>query len=203
MIHRTKLAHRCTWMAAPLAGAVLVFTVACSQAPAKPAPKAASAAKAAYGAAARSAFGDGAKVILSGDLAHNGHIQLLIVEELPTKPKNVVAGMVVSRAAILEKDGNDWREIFLADSHLKNEKGFLAGTPLAEVSAWRLQYRKVPSGLAMFFTPVDRRGGLHGQPIQIRWNPAVDRYQSLDRSGKHFLSEASSLGPAPEFRMSQ
>jgi hypothetical protein len=197
------MGNRSTWIAALLAGALMIFAAACSQAPAKTAAQAAPAVPEAYRAAARDALGDGTKVILSGDLAHNGHIQLLIVNELPRTPKNLVPGLVVSRAAIIEKDGNDWREIFLADSHLKNEKGFLAGTPIAEVNAWRVQYRKGPKGLAMFFTPLEQTSGAQPPPIEVAWNPAVHRYQSLDRNYKHFLSEASSLGPAPEFRMNQ
>jgi hypothetical protein len=199
------IGNRRAWMAALLAAGMTFFAAACSQSPAKPAKpaKAAPAVPAAYQAAAGNTLGDNAKVILSGDLAHNGHIQLLIVTRLPKTPDNVVPGLLVSRAAILEKHGSDWREIFLADAQLKNSKGYLAGTPLAAVSAWRLQYEQHADGLEMYFTPLQQPGMEHPRTIEVRWNPAVRRYQSLDRNFKHFLSEASSLGPAPEFQMRQ
>ena len=148
-------------------------------------------------------LGSESEVILSGDLAHNGHIQLLVINRLPKMPKNVVPGLLVSRAAIIEKDGSDWREIFLADEHLKNSDGFLAGTPLSPVTDWRLHYEQQPTGLAMYFTPLQQPGGERPETIEVRWNPAAKRYQSLDRDFKHFLREAPSLGPAPEFLMRQ
>jgi hypothetical protein len=36
----------------------------------------------------------------------------------------------------------------------------------------------------------------HVLPLAIRWNPAVKRYQSLDRNYEHFVPEAASLSPS-------
>jgi hypothetical protein len=198
--------HSARIAAALLAGGLLFFTAACSDgsstaSPAKPAAKPAVSAD--YQAAARSVLGDDAEIILSGDLAHNGHIQLLVVNRLPKMPKNVVPGLLVSRATILEKDGADWREIFLADEFLKNPKGFLAGTPLSSVTDWRLQYEQPKTGLAMYLTPLQRPAGGYQLTIEVRWNPATRRYQSLDRDFKHFLLEAPSLQPPPSFRLNR
>jgi hypothetical protein len=155
-----------------------------------------------FRAAARSALGDESKVILSGDLAGNGHIQLLVVESLETKPRTAAAGLVVSRAAILEQDGTDWREIFLADAQLKNTRGFLGGTPRDAVNAWNLIYRQPATGLTMLFTPLDQ-GASAQSAIEVRWNAKAGLYQSLDRATGQFLAESPSLGPAPEFEMKQ
>ncbi len=153
-----------------------------------------------YRAAARSALGRESEVILSGDLARNGHIQLLVVEPLPKTPQNAAAGtMMVSRAAILEQDGTDWREIFLADEQLKNTEGFLGGTPRDAVNAWKLDYQQPATGLTMFFTPLDQGGGQSS--IEVRWNTKESVYQSLDRATRRFLAESTSLGPRPEFEM--
>jgi hypothetical protein len=202
-----KSRNRSAWPAALLAAALLLAGAACSStpsaAPAKEKAKAAPAVPAEYQKAARSALGEESEVLLSGDLAHNQHIQLLIVDRLPKMPKNVVPGLLVSRAAILEKEKGDWHEIFLADEQLKNSRGFLAGTPLSPVTAWRLHYEQQPEGLAMFLTPLQGQGGERPETIEVRWNSAKKRYQSLDRDFKHFLSEAPSLGPAPEFLMKQ
>jgi hypothetical protein len=187
---------------------LLFFAAACSNGAgnsadaAKPAP-AKPAVPAAYQAAARSVLGEEAEVLLSGDLAHNHHIQLLVINRLPKMPKNVVPGLLVSRAAILEQDGADWREIFLADEYLKNTKGFLAGTPLASVTDWRLHYEQQQTGLAMYLTPLQRPAGGYQVTIEVRWNPATGRYQSLDREFKHFLGETPSLRPPPSFRINR
>ncbi|MDE3137038.1 MAG: hypothetical protein KGL59_10725 [Acidobacteriota bacterium] len=184
---------------------LLLTGAACSSAPTS-APNVAKSAPAVppeYQAAAQSVLGDESEVLLSGDLAHNGHIQLLIVNRLLKMPKNVVPGLFVSRAAIVEKDTGDWHEIFLADEHLKNSDGFLAGTPLTPVTDWRLHYEQQPTGLAMYFTPLQQPGTERPVTIEVRWNPAAKRYQSLDRDFKHFLHETPSLGPTPEFLMKQ
>ena len=198
---------RRTWFAALLAAALMLVGAACSESPstgsAAEKAKAPAAVPADYQKAATRALGEESEVLLSGDLAHNKHIQLLIVNRLPKMPKNVVPGLLVTRAAILEKDGGDWHEIFLADEQLKNSDGFLAGTPPAPVTAWRLSYEQQPTGLAMYFTPLAQTSTERNETIEVRWNPAKKRYQSLDRDFKHFLSEAPSLGPVPEFLMKQ
>lgn len=158
---------------------------------------------AAYQKAATKALGEDTDVLLSGDLAHNHHIQLLIVNRLPKMPKNVIPGLLVSRVAILEKDKNEWREIFLADDHMKNSQGFLAGTPLSPVDTWRLDYERQPTGLALYFTPLTSTPGERPPTIEVRWNPAKRRYQTLGRNYKHFLPEMPSLGPTPEFLLKQ
>jgi hypothetical protein len=194
-------------MAALLVIGLMALACACSETPASSSSagnaKAASAMPADYQAEAEDVLGRDAEVILSGDLAHDGHIQLLVAARLLTTPKGVVPGLLVSRAAILEKDDQHWREIFLADEYLKNPKGFLGGTPTEPVNAWRVQYEQDAPGLEMYLTPIREPAEGSTAPIGVRWNPATKRYQSLDHEFKKFLPEFSSLQGPPEFRMNR
>src|SRR5579884_1361512 len=101
------IGNRPAWAPAALAAALALGGAACgspSSAPAANAAKAAPAIPPDYAAAARRVLGEESEVILSGDLAGNGHIQLLVVNRLPKIPKDVIPGLLVSRAAILEND---------------------------------------------------------------------------------------------------
>lgn len=146
--------------------------------------------------AAEAILGAGAEVLTFGDLAHTGHRQALIINRLPKTPAGVVPGILFTRAAILEEDGGKWKEIFRCDDYLKNAKGYLGGTPIRPVTTWRLQYEEnAERGLQLYFTPLALTGATHIPTIGVRWNPKVNRYQSLDRNYEHFLSEVESLEP--------
>lgn len=196
-----------TGMSAVLSLGMVLFLAACGQTPAKSPGRAAanssSATNVKYRMEARKALGDKSKVLLSGDLAHNGHIQLLVVKRLLNTPEKAKSGPLISAAAILENDSDAWHEVFLADEHLKNEKGFLSGTPLTSVSAWRMQWAQQEDGLTMFFTPVQQPNGNSSKRVEVRWNPSNQRYQSLDAHSRNFLAELPSLEPPPLFRMSR
>jgi hypothetical protein len=145
-------------------------------------------------AAATSALGSETDVLLYGDLGKNGKTQILAVNQLKVTPTGVAPGTLVTRAAILEKDDGQWKEVFHADEHLKNSKGYLGGIPLAPVNSWRLQYEQDPAkGLVMYFTPLAKPQGGYIQVIGVRWNPKVERYQSLDHSFEQFLAEVETL----------
>jgi hypothetical protein len=152
-----------------------------------------------YESTAQRALGEGSQVMLSGDLAHDGHIQLLIVNRLPQTPGQSPAGTAISRAAVLQSSAGDWHEIFLADDHLKNEGGFLQGTPRESVSAWRLRCKQGKDGLEMLFTPLQQPSGSDSATVDVRWNPAQRRYQSFDRKSSRFLAEVSSLEATPSY----
>ncbi|MGH9776234.1 MAG: hypothetical protein ACRD50_14955 [Candidatus Acidiferrales bacterium] len=142
------------------------------------------------------ALGTDTEVLAHGDLALNGSQEILAVNRLPGTPESRVPGTIVSRATVLEEEGGTWKEIFLCDEHLKNLKGFLAATPAAEVSGWRLQFeRDNVHGLVMYFTPLTKPAGGYIQTIGVRWNPKVKRYQSLDRNFEQFLGETPEIEP--------
>lgn len=145
--------------------------------------------------AANALLGSDTQVLLYGDLAKNGQKQLLAANVVPNTPKSTVAGTVVTRAIIAENDDGKWTELFRADEYLKNQKGYLALTPLQSVTGWKLQYENSDDkGLSLYFTPVQKGTTEKTLPIAVRWNPAQKRYQSMDMSYQHFLNEAPSIG---------
>ena len=147
-----------------------------------------------FQAAASAVLGSDAQVLLFGDLAKNGKQQVLAANVVPNTPKSVVAGTIVTRAVIAESDDGNWVELMRADEHLKNQKGFLALTPLTPVSGWKLQYENNPDkGMSLYFTPLKTGSSERTLPIAVRWNPASKRYQSMDPSYQHFLNEAPTL----------
>ena len=145
-------------------------------------------------AAADAALGADTDVLIFGDLAKNGHQQILAMNRVKSTPETAVAGIAATRVAVIENDGNNWKEIFRCDGHLKNAHGFMGGTPLSPVGGWRLQYEQdAQRGLQMYFTPIAKPVGGYIQTIGVRWNPQVKRYQSLDRNYEQFLGEVPAL----------
>lgn len=144
--------------------------------------------------AAEGSLGSETTVLAYGDLAKTGTQQILIANVLPKTPKENITGTIVSRAAIVEKQGDNWVQIFLCDEHLKNSKGYLGMTPIEPVTAWRIQHEQDPvKGLTVYFTPVKGLSDAHVLPIAVQWNTKTKRYQSLDRSYQQFLLESPAL----------
>lgn len=147
-----------------------------------------------YQAAAEKSLGSETDVLVYGDLAENGHTQVLAADQLKVTPPGVAPGTLVTRVALIENDNGSWKEIFRCDEHLQNTKGFLGGIPLAPVNGWRLQFEQDPTkGLEMYFTPIAKPSGGYIQTIGVRWNPKTERYQSLDRTFQDFLIEVPAL----------
>jgi hypothetical protein len=142
-------------------------------------------------------LGSNAEVLASGDLAHNGQRQTLLINRIETTTPGDERRVLLRRAAILEQRGTHWNEVLLCDEYLKNPKGFLAGTPTASVTAWQLQVvsrgpKEAVSELD--FTPV-QGGGTEHSPIVVRWNPKAERYQPFDAATSQFLGESAVLTP--------
>lgn len=151
--------------------------------------------------AAESALGSEAEVLVYGDLAKTGKEQVLAINRLKTTPEGVAPGILLSRASIIEKRDDHWVEIFHCDEHLKNTKGFLAGTPIAPVSSWRLQYEQDgKKGLEMYFTPLEKPAGGYIVTLAVEWNASAKRYQALGRDYREFQGETLSL-EIPESRL--
>lgn len=145
-------------------------------------------------AASKVLLGSDAQVLLFGDLAKNGKHQFLAANVIPKTPKNNIPGTVVTRAVVAQDDNGKWTELLRCDEHLKNAKGFLGLTPLDSITGWRLQYEQnAETGLQLYFTPLKVNGDTHVLPVGVRWNPATNRYQSLDATYEHFLKESASL----------
>ena len=144
--------------------------------------------------ASTSLLGTESQVLVFGDLAKNGKRQFLGANVIPKTPTNNLPGTIVTRVVIAEESDGKWAEVLRCDEHLKNEKGFLALTPLVPVSGWRLQYEQSEiKGLELYFTPIKGAIDSHELPIGVRWNPQTKRYQSLDRTYEHFLLESPAL----------
>lgn len=145
---------------------------------------------------AQKLFGVDAEVVSYGDLAKNGKQEALIISRVKITPETMTPGLLVTRAAVIEKDGDSWSEVFLCDEHLKNPKGFLGGQPVVAIGGWRLQKEMdAKTGLAMYFTPLQKPSGGYIQTYEVRWNPEVKRYQTLDRNFQNFLNELPTLEP--------
>jgi hypothetical protein len=142
-------------------------------------------------AAAKGTLGSDAEALAWGDLALNGHQQVLVVNRLNGADPAAQAGAVITRLAIVENDDGHWTEILVCDEHLKNSKGYLGGASAAEVSSWHLQYVRNPKqGLQLFLSPFRQGSGVRQQTIEVRWNPEVSRYQAMDDSHEHFMGES-------------
>jgi hypothetical protein len=148
---------------------------------------------------AQKLFGSDTDVIAYGDLAKSGSEQALIVNKVKITPETMAPGLLVTRAAIIEKEGKSWNEVLLVDEHLKNPKGFLGGQPISPVDGWRVQKESDPkNGLELYFTPLQKPAGGYTETYEIRWNPKVKRYETLDRNFENFLGELPSLEPIDE-----
>lgn len=148
-------------------------------------------------AAADAFLGKETTVLTFGDLAKTGNRQFLAANVVPKTPKNSLPGTIVTRAVLAEESGGSWHELVRCDEHLKNEKGYLGGSPIEAVAGWRIQFENnAIEGFHLYLTPVKGTDDPHVLPLAVRWNEKVKRYQTLDRNYEHFVPEATSLGPA-------
>ena len=140
-------------------------------------------------------LGEETTVLAYGNLANNGKQQILAINALKTTPPGVAPGILFNRLVVLQKNGDVWKEVLRGDEHLENEKGFLGGIPLAPVSGWRLQLDQTDAtkGMVMYFSPIVAPKGGHIAALEVRWNPKVGRFQSMDTTFTQFLSEVPQL----------
>ncbi|MGB2635738.1 MAG: hypothetical protein WAM58_17550 [Candidatus Acidiferrum sp.] len=197
VVDRVPVARRCC--SAAFLAVTLLFS-GCSSAPPKPAEETAKkpvepAVPEDIQDAAHALLGSDAQVLLFGDLAKTGTEQFLAANVVPNTPKSTVAGTVVTRAVVAENVNGQWTELVRADEYLKNQKGYLALTPLQAVQGWKLQYENSPEqGMSLYFTPIKQGAAEKTLPIAVRWNPETKRYESMDMTYQHFLGESPSLG---------
>jgi hypothetical protein len=146
-------------------------------------------------AAATSALGAGVEIVAYGDLASNGHDQAFAVNRLAQSPGGDSSAIQFTRAAILQRDGARWVELLRCDEYLKNPAGFLTASADAPVDGWQVVISRPPRGIELTFSPLAAPASAFPEAILVRWNAAVKRYQSLDESREHFVSEVASLEP--------
>lgn len=140
-------------------------------------------------------LGEETTVLAYGNLANNSKQQILAINALKTTPPGVAPGILFNRLVVLQKNGDVWKEVLRGDEHLENEKGYLGGIPLAPVSGWRLQLDQTDAtkGMAMYFSPIVAPKGGHIAALEVRWNPKVGRFQSMDTTFTQFVSEVPQL----------
>ncbi len=146
-------------------------------------------------AAAASALGAGGEIVAYGDLAPNGHDQAFAVNRLGEFPGGDSSAIKFTRAAILQRDGARWVELLRCDEYLKNPAGFLIAAADAPVNGWQVVINRPPKGIELTFSPLAAHAPAFPGAILVRWNAATNRYQSLDESREHFVSEVASLEP--------
>ncbi len=141
---------------------------------------------------ARAALGDNAQVLAFGNLSQSGDQEILAVDPI-SEAQPAGPGTLISRAVVVGNARGKWTELFRCDEYLKNPQGYLVATPPQAVSSWRLQFSTGNPAMTMYFTPVTQ--SVNGPPprIGVRWNPKLQRYQSLDRFYKNFLGERATL----------
>ncbi len=146
-------------------------------------------------AVAAAALGRGAEVVAFGDLAHNGRQQVLVANRIGGA-SNSESGVRFTRAAVLEQTGAKWAEVLRCDEYLKNPDGYLGGIPLEPVAGWRLEFsqQNASQERELLFTPLRDSGDTPVSTVAVRWNPAANRYQSVDSKNGRFLGEVPSLG---------
>jgi hypothetical protein len=156
---------------------------------------------------AEAALGKQAEIAVHGDLARNGLEQLLVLNRSEKAAGSdarpgAQSGILITRAAILEKNNGKWNEVLRCDEHLKNPNGYIGGSPAARVAGWRLEFKQdAKQGLELRFTPAEAAAG--GKPsdsgesvsqtIVVQWNARAKRYQALNRSHEGYLGEAPTL----------
>jgi hypothetical protein len=144
-------------------------------------------------AVASTVLGRSAEVVAFGDLAHNGRQQVLVANTVAANKAE--SGVRFTRAAVLERAGAKWSEVLRCDEYLKNPNGFLGGSPLEPVTSWRLELSKQSGNQEreLRFTPLRDSGKASMPAVSVRWNPAANRYQSVDPQTGQFLAEVSVL----------
>jgi hypothetical protein len=145
-------------------------------------------------AVARGALGREGEALAWGDLALDGKQQVLIINRVGGAQRAPGDELYFTRMTVAENVEGKWMQVVLCDEHLKNEKGYLGGSPRDSTWRWKLSFVKDPAkGLILSITPMDQSSSAAlGRTILVRWNPTVMRYQSLDASAEHFLAEGSS-----------
>ena len=158
---------------------------------------------------AAASLGKESEVLAHGDLARDGREQVLVVNRFRSggaagNGSGNSSPILITRAALLEKNDGRWTEILRCDEHLKNPNGYLGGFSKARASGWRLDYTQdAQAGLEMKFVPTDALAPASApaasgaappsQNLDVRWNKSTKRYQSFDQSHERYLTEIPTL----------
>jgi hypothetical protein len=135
--------------------------------------------------AARKILGAEAQVAKYGNLLKKKSIEVVAYTKLNTS-KTGSKGISASRLVVLQKTNTHWDIILDASKQIKNQSGFIGieyiddsqDYPGYLVSFFDKRSDGV-SGFSIQLSYLRRDGEVEGIPIEISWNPAVDRFQEF------------------------
>jgi hypothetical protein len=135
--------------------------------------------------AARKILGAGVQVAKYGNLLRKKSIEVVAYTKLSTSKTNS-KGITASRLVVLQKTNTHWDIILDASKQIKNQAGYIGidyiddsqDYPGYLVSFYDKRSDGV-SGFSIQFSYLRRDGEVEGIPIEISWNPAVDRFQEF------------------------
>lgn len=135
--------------------------------------------------AAKATLGQDAEVIKCGDLTHSGRLEALVVNRLVHERK-LDDEMYVRHLAIIRKQGEKWVTALEANKEIKNPAGYIGIDFIDDSyvsSGYRLRlYDRRTDGvpaLVLMLTILDNMGAPEGTPVQICWNPSINRFQEF------------------------
>jgi hypothetical protein len=143
---------------------------------------------------AHGALGREGEALAWGDLPGDGRKQVLVVNRTGKAERTPCEDFMFTRMTVVENTSGSWTEVLLCDEHLKNDKGYLIGSPSEAIFRWKMSFVKDPSkGLMMTITPMGEGSEAKGKTLHVRWNPAVMRYQAFDPATDKFTGEVASV----------
>jgi hypothetical protein len=147
--------------------------------------------------AARKALGAEAQVAKCGNLLKRKSIEVVAYTKLRISNINSKA-ICVSRLVVLEKANSHWAVILDASKQIKNQAGYIGieyiddsqDYPGYLVSLFNKRSDGI-SGFSIQFYYLRPDGEVEGIPIEISWNPAVNRFQeyNINEAPEGFRSE--------------
>lgn len=143
---------------------------------------------------AHGALGREGEALAWGDLTLDGRKQVLVVNRTGKAEGAPGEEFMFTRMAVVENVSGSWTEVLLCDERLKNEKGYLIGSPSEAIFRWKMSFVKDPvKGLMLTITPMGNGSDTKGKTLHVRWNPAVSRYQAFDPATDKFTGEVANV----------
>jgi hypothetical protein len=144
-------------------------------------------------AVAHGALGNEGEALAWGDLAMDGRQEVLAVNRIGGAQGAPNDEIFLTRLTVVENVDGNWSQVLMCDEHLKNEKGYLIGSPGQAISRWKLTFVKDPAkGLMLSLTPMGQGSDALGRTIHVLWNPKAARYQALLSGSEKFAGEVGS-----------
>jgi hypothetical protein len=143
---------------------------------------------------AHGALGREGEALAWGDLSLGGQQQVLAVNRTGKAEGAPGEELFFTRMTVVGNVSGSWTEVLLCDERLKNEKGYLIGSPSVQIFRWKMSFVKDPAkGLILTITPMGEGSDAKGKTLHVRWNSAVSRYQVFDAATDKFTGEVGNV----------